>query len=261
MDYWIERGTHFFAVAWDEIARALGGRCEHREVAWIADAGSPHAFLNGAILERPLREDEAEQLTEHLDAFFGAGDGGPWLLWSGGPTPDLSRFGYVERGHPMAMIRPPGGEIPPAPAGLRIVEARDIDTLVDVERTIVEGYPLAELETQPPGSLFPASLLGGPFRFWVGYFDERPAAAAVAVLHADATHVLFVATRPELRGRGYGEAVTWRATLVQPHLTALLQASRLGRPIYERMGYGAIGAMTIWQRPRLTIGSMAPVQA
>ena len=107
MDVWIERGTHFFAVAWDEIARALGGRCEHWEVAWVADAGSPHAFLNGAILERPLREDEAEQLTAQLGAFFGPRDGGPWLLWSGGPTPDLSRFGYVVRGHPMAMIRPP----------------------------------------------------------------------------------------------------------------------------------------------------------
>jgi hypothetical protein len=91
----------------------------------------------------------------------------------------------------------------------------------------------------------------------LGYVDERPVSAAVAVLHADATHVLFVATRPELRGRGYGEAVTWRATLAQPHLTALLQASRLGRPMYERMDYGAIGAMTIWQHPRVATASIS----
>ena len=48
-----------------------------------------------------------------FEAFFGERDGGPWLLWSGWPTPDLSYLGYVLWGHPPIMVRPPGGGMPP----------------------------------------------------------------------------------------------------------------------------------------------------
>ena len=64
-------------------------------------------------------------------------------------------------------------------------------------------------------------------------------------------HVEFVATLPEGRGKGYGAAVTWAATLARPELHALLIASDMGRPIYERMGYVALERWTLFvgQRP------------
>jgi hypothetical protein len=53
-------------------------------------------------------------------------------------------------------------------------------------------------------------------------------------------HVEFVATLPDARGKGYGAAVTWAATLHAPDLPSLLIASDMGRPAYERMGYLAL---------------------
>jgi len=57
-----------------------------------------------------------------------------------------------------------------------------------------------------------------------------------------------VATLPEARGRGYGEAVSWAATLCRPELPATLQASSMGRPVYERMGYRSVADFTLWVR-------------
>ncbi len=62
--------------------------------------------------------------------------------------------------------------------------------------------------------------------------------------------VYAVATLPDARGRGYGAALTWRATTVEPSLPAMLQASDLGRPIYERLGYTTLLRLKLWERAR-----------
>ena len=55
---------------------------------------------------------------------------------------------------------------------------------------------------------------------------------------------------PEARGRGYGAALTWRATLADPTLPALLIATEEGRSVYERMGYTTLFRLTLWSRDR-----------
>jgi GNAT superfamily N-acetyltransferase len=52
--------------------------------------------------------------------------------------------------------------------------------------------------------------------------------------------IYWVATLDEQRGRGYGAALTWAAVAGGRELgcrIASLQASRLGRPVYSRMGF------------------------
>jgi len=248
---WLGRAARSLAQGWEELARAIGGRTEHWEEAWLADAVSPNPFLNAATLTRPLRDEEAADLTARLDAFFAQRPtGGPWLLWSGWPSPDLAPLGYVLWGHPPVMVRPPGGEAPPVPPDLRIVEARDADELIAIERTFVEAYPALGLESLLPGAVFPVSLLGGPYRFWAGYVGTDLVSVAAALIGEDHIDVAFVATQPHARRRGYGEAVTWAATLAEPRLPAVLEASDDGRPVYARMGYRDVGSMTLWERPR-----------
>jgi hypothetical protein len=58
--------------------------------------------------------------------------------------------------------------------------------------------------------------------------------------------VEFIAAREEARGRGAGAAMTWRATLADPTLPAVLIASDAGQPVYERMGYLRVQRMTMW---------------
>ena len=48
-----------------------------------------------------------------------------------------------------------------------------------------------------------------------------------------------------------GAALTWRATLADAALPALLLASTEGRTVYERMGYMSLFRFTLWSRDRL----------
>ena len=54
----------------------------------------------------------------------------------------------------------------------------------------------------------------------------------------------------DLRGRGLGAADTWAATMADPTLPAMLIASDLGRPVYERMGYLRLTRFALWLGPR-----------
>jgi predicted GNAT family acetyltransferase len=74
-------------------------------------------------------------------------------------------------------------------------------------------------------------------------------ATAGARLGHGLNDVEWVSTRPEVRGRGYGAALTWAATLVEPDLPAALLASDDGQPVYEQMGYLRIMRLTVWHRP------------
>jgi hypothetical protein len=55
---------------------------------------------------------------------------------------------------------------------------------------------------------------------------------------------------PEARRRGYGAALTWRATLADPAWPALLIATTDGRAVYEQMGYMALFRFTLWSQDR-----------
>ena len=69
--------------------------------------------------------------------------------------------------------------------------------------------------------------------------DGAPVATSLAVRTGDTVGIYSVATAPEARGRGIGTAMTWHLLRdADPGWTlAVLQASDMGRPIYERMGF------------------------
>ena len=134
---------------------------------------------------------------------------------------------------------------------------------------VASGYPshqgltlwtrLAPAPTQPDGGLDPAPI---PVR-WEISPDERFSSIA-ATGTTDATpewahsvHVEWITSDPARRGRGYGEAMTWEATLAWPDLPATLIASDAGRPTYERMGYLSVLRVTLG--PVTTVRSRRPV--
>ena len=116
---------------------------------------------------------------------------------------------------------------------------------------MIEGYPLEGLADAPPGAIVNDAWLTDPRRrLWVGWRDGRPVCASSAWIEQGINDVTLVATIPAARRRGFGEALTWRATLADPALPAMLLSSDDGRPVYERMGYLPILRMTLWYRPR-----------
>ena len=129
---------------------------------------------------------------------------------------------------------------------LEIVEATDPLTVREAATLIDESF---EAQSRPD-DVMTLDCLDDGFRVWVGRIDGRAVTTATAYISDGYVGLYAVATTPDARGRGYGEAVTWAATLCRPELPATLQASPMGRPIYERMGYRTIAEFTVWDLER-----------
>jgi GNAT superfamily N-acetyltransferase len=88
------------------------------------------------------------------------------------------------------------------------------------------------------------------FVCWVGYQDGAPVATAASVASDGALGIYNVATAPEHRKRGYGEAITRYA--VQAGVRdgdmgqIVLQSTSAGRRIYERMGFEPVTRILVY---------------
>lgn len=228
------------------VAEALGGCVRRGEEAVFADSGSFVPFDNSVILLAPPRD--AVSLVREAAAFFRPGV--RWTLFSAWPLPDLSGEGLTLVGHPPFMFRPPGGQAPPLPKDLKIVEAGTPQEVRVFESTLVKGYPI-----EPAGegsSVGDPRVAGLPIRRWTGYAGGYPVAVAGAYVAHKVIEIEWVATLPHARGRGFGAAVTWAAVRSDPALPAVLLASDHGRPVYERLGFWPVLRLTVWWVPPRT---------
>jgi GNAT superfamily N-acetyltransferase len=86
---------------------------------------------------------------------------------------------------------------------------------------------------------------------YVTRVDRTPVACAVALDHEGDCVIGMVATLPEARGRGLAAALMTQALLDARERgceTSTLQATKMGKPIYERMGYRDLGPLHMWER-------------
>jgi GNAT superfamily N-acetyltransferase len=200
---------------------------------------------NNATLLRPATQETLDGVLERVEDFFASGEGGGYEIWSLWPLPSELPPGYEEWRCP-CMIRERGGDPPSPPRELEIVEADDEATVLEAEALIGEVFETAAA----PGSTLRRECLGEDFRVWVARVDGRPVTTATAYIADGFVGIYAVATLRDARRRGYGEAVTWAASLCRPDLPATLQASEMGQPVYERMGYRTVAEFTIWERDR-----------
>ena len=93
---------------------------------------------------------------------------------------------------------------------------------------------------------------GAQGRLFVGYDGKRPVACSSVVVTERVANVVSVGTVPESRGRGYGASITWRAVQDGHDLgadVAYLAASRMGYPVYEKMGFRRAAEYPTWDTP------------
>jgi GNAT superfamily N-acetyltransferase len=207
----------------------------------IGDLGVPATEpVNNATLLRPPTDTSA--IIHRVRSFFAANPGGGFEIWSLWPLAEELPEGFEAYRCP-AMIRDAGGEAPLAPADLEILEVSDADTARAAEGLLDAVFGCNSPESE---SLMTPAVSSEDFRTWVGFADGRPVSTATAYVGGGFVGVYAVATYEEARGRGYGEALTWKATMFRPDLQATLQASPVGAPIYERMGYRPFAECTVW---------------
>ena len=86
---------------------------------------------------------------------------------------------------------------------------------------------------------------------YVARVEGEPAACTVALDHERDCCIGLVATLPAARGRGLATELVTRALLdarSRGCLTSSLQATKLGQPVYERLGYRDLGPIEMWER-------------
>ncbi len=233
---------------------ALGEFCDRRDVSLLC-CGAPMAEFNWAHVKRPLGDVAAA--LDHAERYFEARKLPYRIELRAHPSPETERarqlireagFEPVDAPVP-GMALAPGPEAPPAPEELRIEAVSDEDSLDAFARAAFRGFGFPENA---------ASLMLNP-QLWsrpqveafVGSVEGEPVASAMLIVSGPVAGIYWVATVPEARRRGYGEALTWAAVAAGRRAgctVASLQASVMGRPVYERMGFQHVIEYERYQR-------------
>ena len=184
----------------DHLASAVGGRSDRTPGVALSDSGVPAAYLNQAVLLRPIA-DAHDTVLDQVASFY-AGSAG--LLLSPWPTPDLAGRGWQLAGHPMVVVRAPAGEPACAPGSVEVRRAESADDLALVERIVIDGYPVPELGGLPANRALGPALLRSAVRHWIGYLDGTPVAAAASHAAHGVVNLCLAATLPAARRAACG---------------------------------------------------------
>jgi GNAT superfamily N-acetyltransferase len=121
---------------------------------------------------------------------------------------------------------------------LRVTDATGIDVHRRVVTTGFGSDPAVALGTACPDLLDRSGCV-----VYVGYANGDPVVSGLGWRTGRTIGVYSIATVPSARRRGYGAAMTARVVadgVVEGCDVAALQASEMGRPIYERLGFRTV---------------------
>lgn len=156
--------------------------------------------------------------------------------------PAIEANGLVRHGGIPTMAMPLPSDLVSPETELRIQLVSDQKTLADHIRVVTAGF---DWQPDTLGRIFTPRLLDEPdFAAWVGYEGDEPVASSQLVVHGSVAGLYYIATMESARRKGYGEAITRAAMqegIARGCDAVCLQASSLGRPVYERIGFQVIG--------------------
>jgi GNAT superfamily N-acetyltransferase len=242
---WLERNRRAMVAAFGSFVRSGGGTVLELDgvFAGINPNAAERSVFNSVVYsDREALERERERLAGAY-----AEHGCAWTVWVPEDDVETARMldaaGHRLDAEPRAMgleldgfPEPDLGDIAWSNSGDHAAMCRLND--------LAYGYPAGTWmrglgESAPEGlRIYTASLAGEP-------------AAAVTSMDTDRDcSIWMVATIPQARGHGLSTALMRRAlrdAAERGCATSTLQATKLGRPVYERVGYRDFGVLQMWE--------------
>jgi len=240
-NYWRANGA-FFGTS------RIGGAAESGRLV-LQNCGAPSIEFNVAHLKTP--DDDLDAAITAARAYFEP-LGLDYSIEVRSDrahvcTPALRAAGFERANEVPSMIWPEDRveasrrDTPREFTGLEIATVESDEELRSFQETSFEGFGLPAAA----GSMFLTRQLQRRPDVWLylGRIDGRPACTSALVQTGRMAGVYWVATLESFRGRGLGEIMTRHAALGGHELgnrVACLQASEMGRPVYERMGFETV---------------------
>jgi len=208
-------------------------------------SGLPVPLLNGILGPRFAAENMSRKVESAMSHFRSMRMPMRWLL---GPSSSPQDLGELLSSQGLKQ----GWAIPgmvldlesvnrePLPKGFEIQQVADRGSLRACGDTLAEGF---ELRNEIGKGVSDAVVSYGmsPTRRWfLGLLNGKAVTVSLLVLHDEFAGIYCVATVPEARGRGLGYAITREplmAARTDGYSIAVLEASRMGFPVYKRIGF------------------------
>ena len=239
----------------DGVANAPGSLVWRRDGVVLLASGLPIRFFNQVLIE------SGDAAPEAIEAAVGAmrERGQPFVVHLRRRTDDRFRT-HAEA---LGLVLPPDASpmpgmalhpIPPAdasiPTGHEIRRVDDQAGMDDHIRTGALGFGMPEDMLR--AIVAPDTWLRPGNAVYVGYTDGQPVTTGLGARTGTTIGVYNIATVERARRQGLGAAITVRVAADGAAAgcdVAILQASPMGFPIYERLGYRTVVEYDGWIEP------------
>jgi GNAT superfamily N-acetyltransferase len=223
------------------VSSAGSGEYRESKDAVIVSCGLPIEQLNFGFLRQPYG-DLARAAADVKAYFEGRKLRFQLMFREDAPSEAIGKLeaeGWRRKPDPtpgmtLALQPPPR----PADPGLEIQPVRTREQVLAFRQAAFRGfgYPVAAAHL-----FLSERVLELPqVRLFSGLVNGAVVATSMLIATGNVAGIYWVATLEEHRGLGFGEALTWAAVRGSGEFgceIASLQASKLGRPVYARMGF------------------------
>ena len=250
---------HDFIAAWWLLAEVTGAeRHDDTLVRWFR-TGLPDVYCNQVLISR-LDEAEADAAIEQLRTRIG-GDGSPFTWWVMPSFTPADLAARLERQGLVPGVTWPGFALPirdlvepPVVPGLEIRRVESDADLASYVGIVAQTLSSSETFTEFLHDACRAIGFGedAPEEHVIGLLGGVPVASASVMVAGGAAGIYNVATLEPARGRGIGAAMTAavvRRGAARGLSLATLQASSMGRPVYERLGFRFVCDLVPYRPP------------
>ncbi len=193
-----------------------------------------------------LDEDAEEQaVSGQIEAFVQhRPSGAPVAVNDSFSNLDLSRLGMRRLFSDHWFVKPPGKAESVDVEGLEVTQVSTPDRLLEYDRACAIGFG----EPDSYRIYLDELLADERHKIYVGRSDGRVVTGVLAFNNGQSVGLYSLFTLPDVRNRGFAEAVVRSAIADSDELPVSTNPSEMSNRLFKKLGFESIGQRTIWLR-------------